>query len=321
MYIYPMNGKIRVGISSCLLGEKVRYDGGHKLDHFLADTLGRFVEYVPVCPEFEAGLGVPREAMRLTGDPAEPRLVTQKTGKDLTDRMNRWIGGKLRELDKEDLRGFIFKSGSPSSGMERVKVYDEKGNSRKSGAGLFAMAFMARFPRIPVEDEGRLHDIALRENFIVRLFAFDRWKKECAFDSRPATVIGFHARHKYLLMAHSPAKQKEMGKLVARVSEMGRKEFTERYEGLFMEALRCQATVKKNVNVLEHLAGYFKDRLGADEKKELADVIGQYRREMIPLIVPVTLVRHYVRKYGEEYLAGQYYLDPHPLELKLRNHA
>lgn len=315
-----MNGKIRVGISSCLLGETVRYDGGHKLDHFLADTLGRFVEYVPVCPEFEAGFGVPREAMRLTGDPAAPRLMTQKSGKDLTGPMNRWIGGRLRELDKEDLRGFIFKSGSPSSGMERVKVYDEKGNSRKSGAGLFATAFMMRFPRVPVEDEGRLHDIALRENFIVRLFAFDRWKEECARDDRPAAVIGFHARHKYLLMAHSPAKQKEMGRLVAVFKDMGRGEFRERYESLFMEALRSPATVKKNVNVLEHMAGYFRDRLGADEK-ELAEVIGQYRQELVPLIVPVTLVRHYVRKYGEEYLAGQYYLDPHPLELKLRNHA
>ncbi len=321
VYIYDMSGKIRVGISSCLLGEKVRYDGGHKLDHFLADTLGRFVEYVPVCPEFEAGFGVPREAMRLTGDPAAPRLVTQKTGKDLTGVMNRWIGGRLRELEKAELRGFIFKSGSPSSGMERVKVYDEKGNSRKSGSGLFARAFMERFPLVPVEDEGRLHDMALRENFIVRLFAYDRWKEECARDGRPAAIIGFHARHKYLLMAHSPAKQKEMGKLVARVREMGRGDFIGRYETLFMEALKCPATVKKNVNVLEHMAGYFRDRLGADEKKELGEVIGQYRRELVPLIVPVTLVRHYVRKYGEEYLAGQYYLEPHPLELKLRNHA
>ncbi len=321
LYIYSMSGKIRVGISSCLIGEKVRYDGGHKLDHFLAETLGRFVEYVPVCPECGAGFGVPREAMRLAGDLAGPRLVTVNTGRDLTGPMNRWIAGKLRELEKADLRGFIFKSGSPSSGMERVKIYDGKGNSRKSGAGLFARAFMERFPLVPVEDEGRLHDTGLRENFIVRLFAFDRWKEECTRDSRPAAVIGFHARHKYLLMAHSPAKQKEMGRLVAQAGAMGRGEFLKRYEELFMGALRCQATVKKNVNVLEHMAGYFKDRLGADEKKELAEVIGQYRRELLPLIVPVTLIRHYVRKHGEEYLDGQYYLDPHPLELKLRNHA
>lgn len=316
-----MGATIRVGISSCLLGERVRYDGGHKLDRYLVDTLGTFVEYVPVCPEYEAGFGVPREAMRLTGVPSAPRLVTQKTGRDMTGPMNRWIGAKLDELEKADLRGFIFKSGSPSSGMERVKVYDGAGHSRKIGAGLFARAFMERFPRMPVEDEGRLHDINLRENFIVRIFAFDRWKEECARAKGAAVLIEFHARHKYLLMAHSPAKQKELGKLVAWVGDMSRGDFRDRYEELFMEALRSRSTVKKNANVLEHLAGYFKDRLGADEKKELVEVIGQYRRELVPLIVPVTLVRHHVRKQGEQYLAGQYYLDPHPLELKLRNHA
>ncbi len=316
-----MGGTIRIGISSCLLGERVRYDGGHKLDHFLVDTLGGFVEYVPVCPECEAGFGVPREAMRLVGDLSAPRLVTVNAKKDMTEGMKGWIRERLPELEKEDLRGFIFKSGSPSSGMERIKVYDGSGQPRKNGVGLFARAFMERFPRIPVEDEGRLHDMALRENFIVRLFAFDRWKEECDRDRGPASLIDFHARHKYLLMAHSPAKQREMGKLVARIGEMTSGDFGERYEGLFMEALRCRATVKKNVNVLEHLAGYFKDRLGADEKKELAEVIGQYRRELVPLIVPVTLIRHHVRKQGEGYLAGQYYLDPHPLELKLRNHA
>jgi uncharacterized protein YbgA (DUF1722 family)/uncharacterized protein YbbK (DUF523 family) len=320
-YHVTMEHNIRLGISSCLLGELVRYDGGHKLDHFLAEILGGFVEYVPVCPEFEAGFGVPREAMRLVGDTADPRLVTQKGGIDHTERMKRWIGTKLRELEKAELRGFIFKSGSPSSGMERVKVYDAQGNSRKTGAGLFAKAFMERFPLVPVEDEGRLHDIDLRGNFIVRVFAFNRWREQCAMDARPAAIMGFHARHKYLLMAHSPALQKEMGKLVARVSEMRSGEFRESYESLFMKALRHQATVKKNCNVLAHMAGYFRKRLDSDERKELADVIEQYRKEMIPLIVPVTLISHYVRKYREEYLASQYYLYPHPMELKLRNHA
>jgi uncharacterized protein YbgA (DUF1722 family)/uncharacterized protein YbbK (DUF523 family) len=316
-----MEQKIRLGISSCLLGEKVRYDGGHKLDHFLTDTLGGFVEYVPICPEFEAGFGVPREAMRLMGDPATPRLVTQKTSIDHTDRMNRWIKTKLTRLEKEDIHGFIFKSGSPSSGMERVKVYDDRGVSRKTGAGLFAKAFMERFPLVPVEDEGRLHDIDLRENFIVRVFAYSRWKKQRADDPRPSSIIGFHGRHKYLLMAHNQAVQKEMGKLVAGIKSMDRGEFFERYEILFMNALRHRATVKKNTNVLTHMAGYFKERLDADEKKELLEVIDQYRRGVIPLVVPVTLLRHYVRKYNEKYLADQYYLDPHPMELKLRNHA
>lgn len=316
-----MEKKIRLGISSCLLGERVRYDGGHKLDHFLTDTLGMFVEYVPVCPESEAGFGVPREAMRLTGDPAKPRLVTQKTNIDHTERMNRWIAARLRDLEKEGLHGFIFKSGSPSSGMERVKVYNDHGVSRKAGSGLFAKAFMERFPLVPVEDDGRLHDIDLRENFIVRIFAYGRWKKQREDDSRPAAIIGFHARHKYLLMAHNQAIQREMGKLVAGIRALNRKNFLDHYETLFMSALRQRATVKKNTNVLTHMAGYFKERLSTDEKKELFDVIDRYRREIIPLIVPVTLVKHYVRKYNETYLADQYYLDPHPLELKLRNHA
>jgi uncharacterized protein YbgA (DUF1722 family)/uncharacterized protein YbbK (DUF523 family) len=315
------SAKIRVGISSCLLGEPVRYDGGHKRDPYLVETLGAFVEYVPVCPEYEAGLGVPREAMRLAGDPAAPRLVTQKTGIDLTSRMESWIAGRLRGLATEDLCGFIFKSGSPSSGMERVKVYDEKGNSRKSGSGLFARAFMERFPLVPAEDEGRLHDIGIRENFIVRVFARYRWKEQVAADRRPASIIRFHARHKYLLMAHSPSVQKELGRLVAGVKGMKPADFLAQYESLFIRALASLATPKKNANVLMHLAGYFRDRIGPDEKKELLDVIEQYRMELVPLIVPVTIIKHYVRKYGEEYLSDQYYLDPHPLELKLRNHA
>lgn len=317
----PVEGKIRLGISSCLLGNPVRYDGGHKLDRFIRDILGRFIEYVPVCPEFEAGFGVPREAMRLTGDPSMPRLVTQKTKIDHTLKMRRWIDARLRGLEGEDLDGFIFKSGSPSSGMERVKVYDENGNSRKSGSGLFARAFMDRFPLIPVEEEGRLNDIGIRENFIVRIFAFRRWKEQRETDSRPAAIMEFHARHKYLLMAHSPAIQKEMGKILSRIKDIERKEFLHAYESLFMKALRYASTVKKNTNVLQHMAGYFKSRLDHGEKKELQELIEHYRQEIIPLIVPVTLIRHYARAFDENYLIGQYYLEPHPLELKLRNHA
>lgn len=316
-----MSGRIRVGVSSCLLGEKVRYDGGHKRDHFLTDIFGRSVEFVPVCPEYEAGFGTPRETMRLEGDPRAPRLVTGKTCRDCTARMTRWAAGKLRSLEKLDLRGFVFKSASPSCGMERVKVYRGEGYPEKTAAGLFARAFMDRFPRIPAEDEAGLNDVPVRDNFIVRVFAFDRWMKVRSRDPRAAAIIDFHARHKYVLMAHSPSLQKEMGRLVAQSRALNRREFIDRYEELLMEALRSMATVKKNVNVLAHMAGYFRDRCDANEKKELADIIEQYRKERVPLIMPVTLVRHYARKYGDEYLAGQYFLDPDPLELKLRCHA
>jgi uncharacterized protein YbbK (DUF523 family) len=169
--------KIRLGISSCLLGQNVRYDGGHKLDRYLTDTLGQYVEYVPVCPEVECGLGVPREAVRLVGDSESPRLVTVKTKQDLTERMMTWAGKRVKELEKEGLCGFVFKSGSPSSGMERVKIYNERGMAEKKGRGMFARAFMDHFPLIPVEEEGRLHDPRLRENFIESIFALMRWRE------------------------------------------------------------------------------------------------------------------------------------------------
>jgi uncharacterized protein YbgA (DUF1722 family)/uncharacterized protein YbbK (DUF523 family) len=314
--------KITIGISTCLLGENVRYDGGHKRDPYLVNTLGNFFDYHPVCPETGAGFGIPREAMRLMGDPESPRLVTRQTGRDMTKPMEKWIVGALQKLSDAGLRGFIFKSGSPSSGMERVKVYGEGGGqARKSGIGLFARAFMKRFPLIPVEEEGRMHDIMLRENFIVRVFAYDRWVELKSSGPRPRDIIEFHERHKYLLMAHSPAGLKSLGQLVARVKEISPGEFTNRYETLFMTSLQQHATVRKHVNVINHMAGYFKKKLLPEEKSELLEVIEQYRAGIVPLILPVTLIKHYVRIYGESYLSGQYYLDPHPMELKLRNHA
>ena len=313
--------KIKIGISSCLLGNPVRYDGGHKLDRFLRDTLGQFVEYVPVCPEFECGLGVPREAMRLEGDFASPRLITRVTRRDLTRTMMDWAKKRLDGLAEEKLCGFIFKSDSPSSGMERVKVYDPKGMPAKTGVGVFARAFMERFPLLPVEDEGRLHDPELRENFIERIFTLKRWREALAGDARRSALVDFHTRHKLLLLSHSPKHYSILGKLVASQKEMPLRELTALYEKLLMEALKLKTTPKKNVNVLQHMMGYFKKELASGEKQELLDVIGQYQKGYLPLIVPMTLLHHYVRKYEQAYLAGQVYLSPHPLELQLRNHA
>lgn len=316
-----MEKNIRLGISSCLLGEPVRYNGRHKLDHFLADILGTYVEYVPVCPECGAGFGVPREAMRLEGGPEAPRLVTRETKADLTGRMTAWTAKTLGALGRRDLCGFVFKSGSPSCGMERVRVHAAGSAARRTGAGLFARAFMERFPLVPVEDEAGLHDMEARQNFIVRVFAFHRWRQQCAADASPASVIDFYGRHKYLLMAHSPAAQKEIGRLVARVKALDRGALLREFERLFMAALKHRATVKKNANVLMHMAGYFRERLGVDERGELAEMIEQYRQELIPLIVPATMIQHCARKHGVGYLASQYYLDQHPAELMLRNHA
>jgi uncharacterized protein YbgA (DUF1722 family)/uncharacterized protein YbbK (DUF523 family) len=316
-----MDDGIKLGVSACLLGQKVRYDGGHKLDRFIQDTLGPHVAFVPVCPEVECGLGVPREAMRLVGDPEAPRLMTVRTGLDHTDRMRRWAQRRLKELEKEDLCGFIFKGGSPSSGMERVKVYTEQGMPSKTGVGMFARAFMAHFPLIPVEEDGRLNDARLRENFIERIFAMQRWRQAAARGARPGVLVDFHTRHKLLVLSHSPKHQALMGKLVARAREIPASTLFEQYQALLMEALRLKASPSKHANVLMHIMGYFKKDLTPDEKQELLEVIGRYKGGHIPLIVPVTLLRHYVRKYNQPYLREQVYLDPHPVELQLRNHV
>ena len=316
-----MGPKIKLGVSSCLLGAKVRYDGGHKWDRFLTDTLGRHVDFVPVCPEAECGLGVPREAMRLVGDPAAPRLLTIKSRQDYTERMVKWAKNRLEELAKENLSGFIFKSRSPSSGMARVKVYDAQGAPAKRGTGIFAALFMARFPLLPVEDEGRLHDPQIRENFVERVFTLHRWREVWGGKWTLADIIGFHTRHKLLLLAHSPRHYQLMGRLVARAKEFPAQELAAQYQALLLEAMKLQATNKKQANVLQHILGYFKKVLSPDEKQELLDLIDSYRRGDLPLLGPLTLINHYVRKYGPPYLQEQYYLHPHPLELQLRYHA
>lgn len=312
---------IKLGVSACLLGQPVRYDGQHKLDPFLRDTLGAYVEYVPVCPEFEAGFGVPREAMRLEGDPASPRLVTVQTRVDHTDRMNAWARKRVQELEAEGLCGYIFKSKSPSSGMERVKVYNDKGVAVKAGVGLFAAAFMAHFPLLPVEEEGRLQDPELRENFIERIFALQRWRDMLASGRTMRNLIAFHAAHKYLLLSHGDARYREMGRLVAGGGTLPPGERFPQYETLLLRALALKATRCKHVNVLQHILGYFKKQLDANEKQEMLEIIDQYAQGLVPRIVPLTLLNHYVRKYQEPYLATQVYLRPHPIELQLLNHG
>ena len=313
--------KIRLGVSSCLLGEKVRFDGGHKLDHFLTDTLGRFVEYVPVCPEVEMGLPTPRETLRLVGEPEAPRLVFSKSGEDITARMTGWAEKRVAALEKEGLCGFIFKSKSPSSGMERVKLYDRNGVPNKQGVGLFARAFMEHFPLLPVEEDGRLHDPALRENFIEIIFILKRWRETLADGMTRGNLVNFHTRHKLLLLSHSTDLYRQMGKLVAGAKQLQEQALFDQYLLLLMKAVRLKTTVAKHVNVLQHVLGYFKQQLSADEKQEMLGILDSYRVRQIPLIVPITLLNHFVRKYDQAYLKQQVYLNPHPMELQLRNHV
>ncbi|MBA4396789.1 MAG: DUF1722 domain-containing protein [Syntrophus sp. (in: bacteria)] len=313
---------ITLGISACLLGENVRYDGGHKHDRFLTDTLGKYVTYRPVCPEVECGLGVPRESMRLVGNIESPRLVTIRTRQDHTERMIRWARRRVAALEQENLCGFIFKSDSPSSGMERVKVYPEGGMPEKKGVGIFARIFMEHFPLIPAEEEGRLHDPLIRENFIERIFTLKRWVESARNGRSRGRLVDFHTRHKLLILAHSEKHERIMGRMVAQGGDKSSLDGVyAQYETLLMEALRLKATAKKNANVLQHMMGYFKQQLSADEKQELQEVIDQYRLGYLPLIVPVTLIGHYVRKYDQPYLKMQVYLHPHPLDLQMRNHV
>ena len=315
-----MTDIIKIGVSSCLLGERVRYDGGHKHDHYITDTLGRYFTFVPVCPEVGCGLPIPREAMRLEGDPAAPRLLTNKSRVDLTAPMLAFCAAKVQELEKEDLCGFLFKKNSPSSGLFRVKVYNN-GMAAKSGRGLFAAAVAEHFPLLPMEEEGRLNDPPLRENFIERVFSYRRWKDFLVAGPTLGKLVEFHTAHKLLMMAHSPESYREMGALVAHGSELALPELLRRYEELLMKGLALHATTAKNSNVLQHIMGYFKQQLTAAEKAELLEVIDQYHDHLLPLIVPLTLLKHYVGKYDQHYLRGQIYLSPHPAQLMLRNHV
>jgi uncharacterized protein YbgA (DUF1722 family)/uncharacterized protein YbbK (DUF523 family) len=311
----------RIGVSRCLLGEEVRYDGGHKHDRFLTDVLGRYVEWVPICPEVEAGLGTPREVMRLVGDPQNPRLVTVESGIDHTHALETMTTDRIETLKKLDLSGYVFKKGSPSCGIERVRLYNEHGMPSRKGVGLFARAFIKQFPLIPVEEEGRLRDPALRENFIERVFCYRRWQNLIQKGATKQDLVQFHTIHKYLLMAHHPQQYEVLGRLIGQTHQYRPKEFAHRYGELFMNTLAAKATVRKHVNVLQHIIGHFKERLSAHEKSELLTVIGDYHHGLSPLVVPLTLIKHYVRIFDVSYIREQVYLNPHPKELMLRNHV
>jgi uncharacterized protein YbgA (DUF1722 family)/uncharacterized protein YbbK (DUF523 family) len=313
--------EIKVGVSACLLGEEMRYDGGHKRDAFIVDTLGRHVTWVAVCPEMEIELGTPREAIRLQGPSSPPRLIGTKTGVDLTRRMTDYARTRVRALTGLGLSGYILKRASPSCGMERVKIYSEDGMPSRVGRGLFASALMDGLPLLPVEEEGRLSDPRLRENFITRVFAHCRLQALRESGGRPRDLVAFHTAHKFLLLAHSPRHYATLGRLVAGRPGGARTHWLDAYTEQLMAALGVMATTKKHVNVLQHLLGFFKNRLAAGEKRELLGLIEDYARGLVPLIVPITLVNHYVTRFDLAYIRDQVYLHPHPKELMLRNHV
>jgi uncharacterized protein YbgA (DUF1722 family)/uncharacterized protein YbbK (DUF523 family) len=314
--------KLRVGVSSCLLGQRVRWDGQHRRDAFLVDVLGPFVEWVPVCPELEVGMGVPREPIRLVGDPRAPRLVGERSAQDHTTAMLRFAAARVRDLAALGLAGYVTKRDSPSCGLERVRVHGGRGGPpRREGTGLFARVLRNKLPLLPIEEEAALRDPAVRESFLERVFAYARWSATVAKGARRGDLVAFHAAHELELLAHSPAAQRRLATLVRSQARRPLGRTVEAYGRGLMEALRVPTTRGRHASVLQHMLGELRGLLDARDRTELAEAVADYARGRAPLVVPLTLFRHHARRHRVAALAGQTYLEPDPRELVLRNHA
>jgi uncharacterized protein YbgA (DUF1722 family)/uncharacterized protein YbbK (DUF523 family) len=313
------NPLIKVGISACLLGAPVRFNGGHKQSHLCKDVLSQYFDYVSVCPEQAIGLGTPREPIRLVGETHNPRAVgTVNPELDVTDALTAY--GQHTAAQLNDVCGFILMQKSPSCGMERVKVYQYSGHTAEhGGVGLFAAALMRTQPLLPIEEDGRLNDPVLRENFITRVFAYAQWQHLVSSGLSRKKLYDFHARYKYQLMANSPTDCTALGRLLASNPQLRLGIVATQYFSLFMSALKKIANRGSHTNVLQHISGYIKRSLDADEKRELQILISQYRSGIVPLIVPLTLLKHHFKRHPDRYIAEQVYLQPHPENLSLRN--
>ena len=317
----------RIGISRCLLGDEVRHDGGHKRDAFLVSTFGRFVEWVPVCPEVEVGMGTPREAIHLVASDngaragAQPvRLLGVRSRQDWTAPMTTFSASRVRELISENLAGYVLKKDSPSCGLERVRVYDD-GHVTRTGRGLFAEALVSVMPNLPVEEEGRLNDPALRENFVERVFAYQRVRVLFGARWTIHSLVVFHSMHKLQLLSHSRQGYAELGRLVASAVKHPRRDLSATYQRVFMATLAKMATPGRHSDVMMHAVGHLKRLIQTGDRDELLGAIEDHRRGIVPLVVPITLLRHHIRRHDLGYLKDQTYLQPHPRELALRNHV
>ena len=312
--------KPKIAISACLLGENVRFNGGHKQSLLCCQTLADYFDFVPLCPEVAIGLGIPREPIRLVGDAAQPQAVgTVNRALNVTQPLDDY--GRQMAREHTDLCGYIFMQKSPSCGLERVKVYRENGTPVDGGGrGIYAQAFCARHPNLPVEEDGRLNDPVLRENFLTRVFVYASWQALLAEGLSRHRLLAFHSRYKYLLMAHSPQHYKSLGHLLGTMDKgIPLEELTAGYFSELMTGLKKCATRGTHSNVLQHISGYLKQVISADDKQEMQTVIGQYRHGIVPLVVPLTLLKHHFRQHPDRYIAQQAYLQPHPENLSLRN--
>ncbi|HJX18032.1 MAG TPA: DUF523 and DUF1722 domain-containing protein [Acidiferrobacterales bacterium] len=312
-----MSARIRIGISSCLLGQAVRFDGGHKHNGYITESLGQFFDFVPYCPEVAIGLGIPRPPIRLVNSAHGPRARgVEDATLDVTDKLVAYAEKVAPKL--HDLSGYILKQGSPSCGMERVKVYGPHGRPVATGAGLYAGTLMAQRPELPFEEEGRLMDPVLRENFVECVFVYHRWQQLTTQRLTAKALVEFHTRHKFIVLAHDEKRYRELGRLVATAGRRGMAGLGRRYIQLLMQALKKPATRTRHANVLQHLFGFLKQNLDAADKRELLEFINSYRRGQLPLVVPITLLRHYLRRFPVPYLSEQFYLALHPDEIMLR---
>ncbi|SDV04500.1 YbgA family protein [Pseudomonas mucidolens] len=313
-------GKPKIAISACLLGENVRFNGGHKQSPLCSQTLSEYFDFVPLCPEVAIGLGIPREAIRLVGDPQQPQAVGSVHRElNVTQPLHNYA--RQMAAEHTDLCGYIFMQKSPSCGLERVKVYRDNGTPAESGGrGIYAQAFCARHPDLPVEEDGRLHDPVLRENFLTRVFVYADWQQLRVEGLTRHGVLCFHARYKYQLMAHSPAHYKSLGNMLGNMRQAEDLDnLAARYFSELMAGLKKCATRGTHSNVLQHISGYLKHVISAEDKQEMQTLIGQYRHGIVPLVVPLTLLKHHFRQHPDRYIAQQAYLQPHPENLSLRN--
>ena len=307
-----------IGISSCLVGEKVRYDGTAKRNSWLVDQFGRHVDYRPICPEMAIGMPTPRPPIRLVATAGQTRVLgVEDPTVDVTEKLEDFALNTAGQL--HTVSGYVFMSKSPSCGMERVKLYNAKGHAEKKGVGAYARVLMHSLPNLPCEEEGRLNDPVLRENFVNRVFAYRRWQTLRSQGLAAAQLVDFHARHKYMVMAHSQAAYQRMGRLLSNLKGVDLERVADQYESEFMTALKRRVGRKRHVNVLQHIQGYLKQRIDSGDKRELAESIEAYRRDEVPLVVPTKLLRSCFRRNADDYIARQWYLDPYPEALGLRN--
>jgi len=307
-----------IGISSCLVGQKVRYDGTAKRNSWLVDQFGKYVDYRPICPEMAIGMPTPRPPIRLVGTPEDIRVVgVDDPSADVTMQLEDFALSTAGQL--QSISAYVFMSKSPSCGMERVKLYGANGHAAKNGVGAYARVIMASLPNLPCEEEGRMNDPMLRENFVNRVYAYRRWQSLRADGLVAKELIDFHARHKYMVMTHSQAAYQRLGRLLSNLKGVDLERVADAYEAEFMGALKRRVGRKRHVNALQHIQGYLKTRIDGDDRQELAESIEAYRREEVPLVVPMKLLRHYFRRNPDHYIDRQWYLDPYPESLGLRN--